>query len=657
MSSTPFAKTARAEEEEDRKKQEQYAKGFTAMTTITGISAIAIVTACLLYKTANCDNTTTAAPASGLQALLYKLTCKIIGSEYDPESPGLLGCILFSLAFGWFVILSMFLLDTRPMLDLFSSTEALKVIKSYIVYPFLAVTGIVLVLGIVAFIPAFGLHRFVDQKAINERGDTLPFSDNDSIITRIVRRLQLVLPFRRLYSNLLNLIKYATTVSMLSTAVFVILLTVLFLIYVSKTFTDGIMSILRLFLVVIAVIVAVAVLITIYDAAAKKEKEYESMQSNSIILLVLKVIRYIPCMIIDAINWVRREYSITTRPVWILLGIEVVVIGAYFLVPMILNAAMFSETTKLTEDIVDLKTSKQLSTLGKVGIVRTPECSSKTKTKYDYAVSGWVFLSSHPPSMTSGGNKFVNVLDFNGIPTIEYNASTNELRFRIKVRVNTGASAYSTTRILTETEKTSITNTASRLSDVVNSNSVDDSVEEFENMFSSGGSSTGGNAAVDNEIESTAASASATKSVLSNATKGASAWVKTTLSKPDASVKTRAPPESYKMVTIHTISNVPLQRWNHFVYNYDGSNIDIFMNNELVVTVNDRLPLMEHGNITSGAKRGIIGNLTNVVAFSHHLTKDVISAIYMKEDPRGPVWSTYSKIRIPELMSEVGESK
>jgi hypothetical protein len=259
--------------------------------------------------------------------------------------------------------------------------------------------------------------------------------------------------------------------------------------------------------------------------------------------------------------------------------------------------------------------------------------------------------------MTSGGNKFVNVLDFNGIPTIEYNASTNELRFRIKVRVNTGASAYSTTRILTETEKTSITNTASRLSDVVNSNSVDDSVEEFENMFSSGGSSTGGNAAVDNEIESTAASASATKSVLSNATKGASAWVKTTLSKPDASVKTRAPPESYKMVTIHTISNVPLQRWNHFVYNYDGSNIDIFMNNELVVTVNDRLPLMEHGNITSGANRGIIGNLTNVVAFSHHLTKDVISAIYMKEDPRGPVWSTYSKIRIPELMSEVGESK
>jgi hypothetical protein len=100
---------------------------------------------------------------------------------------------------------------------------------------------------------------------------------------------------------------------------------------------------------------------------------------------------------------------------------------------------------------------------------------------------------------------------------------------------------------------------------------------------------------------------------------------------------------------------VPLQRWNHFVYNYDGSNIDIFMNNELVASVNNQLPLMEHGNITSGAARGVIGNLTNVVAFNHYLTKDVISGIYIQEDPRGLLWSTYSNTRVPEFMSTVGQ--
>lgn len=641
MSSVPFSRSTRAEEEEDRKKQQQYAEGFTAMTLITGISAVAIVAACLFYKNANCDNAKpTASPASGLQTLLYKLTCKIIGSEHDPESPGLLGCILFSLAFGWFVILSMFLLNTRPMIELFASTEALRVIKSYLVYPFLSVIGIVLVLGIVAFIPAFRLYRFVDQKAANAKADdALPFSDNDSILTRIIRRLQLVLPFRRVHSNFMNLLKYATTISTLSTVILIIFLTVLFLIYVSNKFTDGIMSVLKLFLVVVGIVIATAAVITVYDSAAKKEKEYENMHVNSVVLLVLKLIRYIPCLIIDGINWIRREYSIATRPVWILLGIEVAVVATYFLTPILMNATVFSESTKLTENIVDLKTPKQLSTLGKVGIVRTPECSAKTKTKYSYAISGWLFLSSHPPSMTSGGNKFVNVLDFNGIPAIEYNASTNELRFRVRVRDTSRPSSVGTeTRVLTETDKTSITNTASRLSDLTAdpANVIDESVEQFENIIS------GTKSAAADEMASTSASASATSSVISGVAGRVSAATLSLPTRKATGVKTRAPPEAYTMVTVHTISNLPLQRWNHFVYNYDGSNIDIFMNNELVASVDNRLPLMEHGNITSGATRGVIGNLTNVIAFSHHLTKNVINGIYMQENPRGLLWSTYS---------------
>ena len=74
------------------------------------------------------------------------------------------------------------------------------------------------------------------------------------------------------------------------------------------------------------------------------------------------------------------------------------------------------------------------------------------------------------------------------------------------------------------------------------------------------------------------------------------------------------------------------------------------MNNKLVTSVTNRLPLIEHGHIVSGASRGVIGNLTHVVAFSNHLTKDVITSIYTKEDPRGLLWSTYSNTRVPELM-------
>ena len=628
-SSIPYVKSTRDEQQEDDDRYNRYTKGFIAMTTITSFFAVIIIAACLLYRAASCDLTTAPAGSSGF----FKLACKLIGSEYDPENPGFLGCILFSLTFGWFVILSMFLLDTRPMLDFFDSTQALQLIKAYFVYPFLVVIGIVLILGIITFIPSFGIYRFVDQKSGKTSSEeSLPFSDSDSFITKIVRRLKLTLPFRRLHSNFLNFMSFSTTISKLGVVALALAAVVMGLVYLSKKYVDGVTDVFKIVLVVIGALVATAVLISVYDSAAKKEKEYEGSNPNSVILLIIKVFRYIPCLIIDGVNWVRREFNITTRPVWILLLLEAVIIGGYFLIPLLLNATIFSGSTALTEDILDISSAKQLQTMENIGIVRTPECSSKLKTKHSYAISGWMFFSAHPPSMTKGGSQFVNVLDFNGVPRIEYNSSTNELRFQIKVRAPSKSTTGAT--ILTETDKTTIEDTAMSLSDVAAGSDRDESTESFETMISGSGADT-----TDNDNS-----------------RGIAGWAKAVLPKSKSSimaVKTRAPPEESVMITIYTMTNVPLQKWNHFVYNYDGSNIDIFMNNKLVTSVTNRLPLIEHGHIVSGASRGVIGNLTHVVAFSNHLTKDVITSIYTKEDPRGLLWSTYSNTRVPELMHTV----
>jgi hypothetical protein len=623
-SSIPYVKSTRDEKQEDDDRRNRYTKGFIAMTTITSFFAAIIVAACVLYRKANCDSTTP--PPPGASSVFFKLACKLIGSEYDPENPGFLGCILFSLTFGWFVILSMFLLDTRLMLDFFDSTQALQLIKAYLVYPFLVVIGIVLILGIITFIPSFGIYRFVDQKSGKTSSESLPFSDSDSFITKIVRRLKLTLPFRRLHSNFLNFMSFSTMISKLGVVALALAALIICSVYLSKKYMDGVTNVFKIVLVVIGALIATAVMISVYDSAAKKEKEYEG--TNSVILLIIKVFRYIPCLIIDGVNWIRREFNITTRPVWILLLLEAVIIGGYFLIPLLLNATIFSGSTALTQDIVDISSAKQLQTMENVGIVRTPECSSKLKTKHSYAISGWMFFSAHPPSMTKGGSQFVNVLDFNGVPRIEYNSSTNELRFQIKVRAPSNSTTGTT--IVTETDKTTIENTAMSLSDIAARSDRDESTESFETMISGSGADT------------------------TDTGKGIAGWAKAALPKSSImAVKTRAPPEESVMVTIYTMTNVPLQKWNHFVYNYDGSNIDIFMNNKLVTSVTNRLPLIEHGHIVSGASRGVIGNLTHVVAFSNHLTKDVITSIYTKEDPRGLLWSTYSNTRIPELMHTV----
>lgn len=269
-SSIPYLKSTRDEENEDDERHSRYTKGFIAMTTITLAFAVIIVASCLLYRAASCDSTT---PPPGGTSVFFKLACKLIGSEYDPENPGFLGCILFSLAFGWFVILSMFLLDTRPMIDLFNSTQSLQHIKVYLIYPFLVVIGIVLILGIITFIPSFGIYRFVDQKiGKTSLEQSLPFSDSESFITKIVRRLKLTLPFRRLYSNFLNFMTFSTTISKLGVVALALAAIVIGAVYLSKKFTDGITDVFKIILIVIGALVATAVLISVYDSAAKKKR-------------------------------------------------------------------------------------------------------------------------------------------------------------------------------------------------------------------------------------------------------------------------------------------------------------------------------------------------------------------------------------------------
>ena len=49
----------------------------------------------------------------------------------------------------------------------------------------------------------------------------------------------------------------------------------------------------------------------------------------SFLNLLFKVILYIPCLIIDGINWVKKEYNISTNSNWILLGVELLFLFLY----------------------------------------------------------------------------------------------------------------------------------------------------------------------------------------------------------------------------------------------------------------------------------------------------------------------------------------
>ena len=574
------------EQKEDNANYSRYLKAVGFMTAFTAVVCVIIVASCILFKAAKAATTTAAATETDVPAYL-RAVYKIIGGT--PKDTGWVAFLTALVLFGWYVTTSMFLLTTRPMLDLFQSNPIMEKVKIYAVYPILAIIGLVLLLGVVMFIPWFPVSMFSD---VHKRYDNEAEMYRDSTIYRIAQKLQIDDAYKTLIKNFQNVVRFASFVGLGGIILAAVSLIVAVSVFVATNQTGGIVGILKGVLLVVAILVAVAAVLSGYDSIKQTERSYAISKNTSIALLILKVLKYIPCFILDLVNDIKREFNLTTKPVWILMGVECVVIGLYFLSPLLMQATVFKNSKTVLPGVADLSRRKDLGTLENAGIVRTSECSHKTKRKYDYAFSAWFFFNPHPPNVMKRSNAFVPILDINGIPILSYKAATNELQFEIKKKYRDeklDKSASDAAEAVAAEAATITTN------DVSNAPETDDVVEHAVN--DEGG---------DNN------------NVYQNP------------------IIIHATPAATHSVVVYTIQNVPLQQWCHIFYNYDGENIDIFLNDELIVTLTGYVPNIEHGSIKCGMTGGVIGNIANVTFFDHHVTKDLISGIFMAHKDTSP---------------------
>lgn len=72
-------------------------------------------------------------------------------------------------------------------------------------------------------------------------------------------------------------------------------------------------------------------------------------------------------------------------------------------------------------------------------------------------------------------------------------------------------------------------------------------------------------------------------------------------------------------VTIHTETNVNLQKWYNIILNYSGSIVDIFINGKLVGSYKDLILNDDYYLITVGNENGVAGSINNVVYYPNEL--------------------------------------
>jgi hypothetical protein len=79
---------------------------------------------------------------------------------------------------------------------------------------------------------------------------------------------------------------------------------------------------------------------------------------------------------------------------------------------------------------------------------------------------------------------------------------------------------------------------------------------------------------------------------------------------------------------IQISTQIPLQRWNYFVINYDGKTMDVFLNEELIGKSGFIMPDITIDRIVSGQTNGLNGNICNVVFNKEPMTIEQIRWTY-----------------------------
>jgi len=285
-----------------------------------------------------------------------------------------------------------------------------------------------------------------------------------------------------------------------------------------------------------------------------------------IITLLFDVIFYIPCILVDVIDYfsqaVLQTYSTTSKTMVILLVIEVALLMLYLIVPymknklyksfyiggnahLLVNSPMRVNSENVIASFMQLNCPDALTNdvvnpsdlyleVGKNGLPKLKrEPKEDCKSDYNYGLSMWFNMDAISPSAGAAYNEDTQIFKYGDKMVVKYNPSINTLT------------------VEAQTLK-----------------SVNDGSTEND--------------------------------------------------------------ERNEVAVVYKNENVMLQKWNHLVINYSSGYVDVFLNGKLDGAKIQILPFMRNDSLIVGTGNGISGKVTGLIYFKHPMSAMSIKYMYEK---------------------------
>ena len=177
--------------------------------------------------------------------------------------------------------------------------------------------------------------------------------------------------------------------------------------------------------IILIILISIVTLALLYSFLSNEIQESE--KGNTFMGFLIDFIFFIPCLLIEFINYLKNQFKITTNTTWIILLIELIFIIFYFLLPILAKNLSTKGGNKLLDGPIYTNWER---TLG----------STKKDANYSIAVQLWI--NPQPSNTNANYNKYTSLFNYGNRPNILYNGRTNTLKIVMKTDKNNLVTIY-----------------------------------------------------------------------------------------------------------------------------------------------------------------------------------------------------------------------
>jgi len=200
------------------------------------------------------------------------------------------------------------------------------------------------------------------------------------------------------------------------------LLVSMFYFYMNMSYdTFATMSYLILFISFLILICGLAIFFYIFSNYLKSLK--------GLLGFLTYFIFYIPCLLIDFVQYLLNEFKSTSNAIYVLFFIEIILLIVYIYIPKLINWISYKDGIVLLEKSTFLNIHQTIGSSNTMILPRENDLKSFSKAlvyRENYAFSMWVNLNVQPPSFAGYAKESVIFDCGNGKPKITYYNDMND---------------------------------------------------------------------------------------------------------------------------------------------------------------------------------------------------------------------------------------